>query len=396
MAYHDTISFAPAGGLLPPGLAFLVGGSGQIQAFANGGAFAPHNWLAFSGADLACTLNATSLTPTFTAWFVWKNTGFGVAGPIFRTWGLSVTNQLIITGGIQVENDGTLSAFTAGSPNTVFWNSGGLNPPFFVQPTVWYYFQLSYKVGFDGSGSGGIGGTFEITNFNLWADGILLANAEQGESNFLNDGSFTGFQASPHVAGDPGMSFIDFCQPNGSGDVGLGELFATIGASSSPSLPGGLWTVVIDSPGSLYGPLPPNITITTALGVTTVAEIRAVIDVGPGSGNTGAVISLFVADPGVGFIDLDLPINLTAVPFGTPNGSGFSGHATLVPEPPFIRVAQAVAEPGRAPIDAILHVPQLVVEHMFAPLDSFIHASQLVIELPFKKPAGSGWVVKEC
>lgn len=393
MLFNDPIAFAPVGGGLPSGFSFLGSGGGTIRAFSNHGAFSPHNWLTFSGSDLAAGLDTGPLVDTITVWFAFKNQGFSMRGPIFRTWGYNTVGQRIITSELRAEPDSTLSIYVAGSPNVFIANTGGGAVPFFISSNVWFYFKLTITIDFD------VLGFLRVNYNNIWIDGTSVLSG-RGVSNFYTDQSFIGAVAVPPTPGDPGMNFIDFCQSNGSGEIGLGEVYATEGIASTASLPGNLWDLIIDDPGIDYGPLPPVINILRATGGSGNATLACTIDVGPGSGMTGKVLSIVPISAkflGDGYVHADEPILLTATPFGTPNGSGFAGHATLVPDA-FRRFNQLAVEKSTAPTDvAFNRFNQVVIEKARHPttndFPAFIRFAQIVIELPPRRGPGPSGAV---
>lgn len=376
----------PVGSGTPPSWNFPGGGSGRVQNTLR--AFEDHNWFSFTGQELtspAFVHNDSAIT----VWFAYRNQGFAPNGPIFQCWSPAAGGgNPIRVFNAKMENDGTLSLYVGGSPDIFFANTGSGARPFSFQCNTWFYFQFNVKVDYVVVGSQ----NFLRATVDVILDNVLIISGAQGTSNFYVDTNFPGL--------DPSMAFVSWSQPNGSGPTGLAEPYvSTYLGIGTIGLPGNLWDIIIDAPGSGYGPLAPNIVVTTAHGVNTEAELGAIIDYDPMTmTGTGSVIRLFAQSSqylGDGFDETDLPIVLTAVPFGTPNGSGFLGHATLVPSS-FRRVNQAVVEPASAPINAFVRTPQIVIENSKHPLHTLIRASQLVIELPFTPVAQGGWVVKEC
>lgn len=384
MYFWDPFQGYAVGSGTPPSWGFPGGGSGTIRAFTDRGCFEDHRWFEFSGQELTA--------PAFphpdagaTIWFAYRNNGFAPNGPIFQAWSASLTATPIRVINIKIENDGTLSLYVGGSPDKFFANSGGGTTPFYFDCNTWYYFQINLMVDYEVVG----GQNFLRVKCEVISDGQTILGPAQGTSNFYVDTNFPSL--------DNSMIFVSFSQPNGGGTTGLAEPYGgSLVGFGTIGYPDNLWDLIIDVPGTDYGPLFPTIVITTAHGISTEAEIGGTLDLGAGSDNTGAVTSLIPKAfqyLGDGYDVTFLPITLTAVPFGSPNGSGFMGHATLRPNARR-RVNQAVAEVANAPIDSFTRISQLVVENAQAPIDSFVRISQLVIELPFIPTVG-GWIVKE-
>ena len=373
--YADPISFGAVGsnaGFSPPF------GSATVESYANGGAFSPHNWLSWSGQFLL-TSWTLPLVNGATWWFAWKFQGPICSGPIFETIGYLAdpVGQPTATFKLHLEGDNTLSLYVAGSPDTLFFNTGG-NAGFVAQSNVWYYFQVEITTGFAS------GPPYFLTNLvNIYIDGGLICSGVTGTSNFLV-GPSPLYVSSGGLLGSPGsfdngscaMNAAWFFQPNGSGNAGLTEVYVGGGTGGVLAYPGNLWTLVIDNPGSDYGPLPPVINVSSG-----DAEVGATLTLTPPVTGTGPVTGLYFDYQGDSYAAGGPNILLTATPFGTPNGSGFSGHATTTPLP-HKRVSQMVVENANLPINSNIRISQMVVENAGRPTTSNLRISQMVIELP--------------
>lgn len=402
LLFDDTISFAPVGSGLPLGFSGFPIGTGvsaTIRSGTDGGCFAVHNWLEFqTGQFLSGSLSAHGhLQDVVNVWFGWKSEGFSLKGPILEFW--SFPSIFLDPSGIpfqsvifQIEGDGTLSAVVAGSPNTIFFNSGslgGTTGPFVMQPQVWYFFQIGVKFKY------GPGGVFK-PEVSIIVDGELLTASATGPSNFYSSVSFSGATGPPFNApGDPGVLFFTFSNPNGSGKIGLADVAADDSFNTTPSYTLALWNFIIDNHGTNYGPAPPTINITTPAGNST-AEFSATLDV-PMPGLNGPVLSIQPRTLGVGYNLPDIPILITATPFGTTNGSGFAAHGIPMPVSNR-RVSQGVTEYAYRQQNPFIHVPQTPLELGYKDPAVGIRISQAVIELPpaaIQPSSGSGWIVKE-
>jgi len=361
--YDSIVGTAPGPGF-PPGFS---GNSATVEPYSNDGAFSPHNWLQFVG-----NLNAALTTgvSNFTAWFAWQNTGFSQSGTIFQSVGTLINGQQTATAILKVENDNTLSCYVAGSPNVLVFNSGSLvNPyPFIMQQNVWYFFQVGIKLFTTHIGSV----NFLSAEFSIYVDGFQLCSGTQGISNFYLDTSFQ----SNSFAG----SLVTWSQPNGSGPCGVGETYVG-GYSTSLVYPGNLWSLIIDNPGSGY------------LGGNTLSPSSGDATLGFTIGASGQITSIFPISPNY-LGDSNTGTITLSISSGT--GSGFSGHATLAPNPNR-RISQTLVESSHKPTTANIRAPQLVIEHAYAPSNAHIRIPQMVIELPLNRSAqAGGWIVKEC
>lgn len=215
--FSDPINGAALGPGTPAGFSFPAGGSSTVVA---NGPFPPDQWLEFSGQELDATLTTATLQKGITAWFAFQFLGYTAVGPIFQTWAYPVAGtQNIQTTILKVENDNTLSVYIGSSPNGFLWNSGTGTTPFYLQTGVWYFIQLDIQLGY----SAGTSGFLSINNYDVAVDGNFLIQGIAGNSNFFTDQSFV--NASPMNPGNQGMNFVSFSQPNGSGLVGISEVY---------------------------------------------------------------------------------------------------------------------------------------------------------------------------
>ena len=358
-----------SGGFAPPF------GSALVKAYSPGGAFSPHNWLEWNGQFLEIALLTGTPLRSSTFWFAWKFEGPFCAGPIFQTMASEApSGNAVTTAQLVIENDNTLSCYVGGSPNGLAFNSGQGSNPFYVQSNVWYYFQVGITVSF------AAGAPYSLqSTFNVFVDSLNLCTNAQATSNFWVGPTPPFTSGGSFVNGEPGFTAIEWLSPNGSGKSGLAEFYAG-GLQTSVAFPGNLWTLVVTNPGSGY-----------LIGDT--ASISGDANIGINLNGTGGIASLYPMAPGYlgdSYPNSPPTINIT---INTSTGSGFTGYATVAPNPNK-RISQMAVENAGLPTNSNLRINQMAAEIAGRPSPN-LRISQMVIELPFTNIPG-GWILKEC
>jgi hypothetical protein len=366
---EDPALVGTSGGFAPPF------GSAIVRAYSPGGAFSPHNWLEWNGQFLEIGLLTGVPLRQATFWFAWKFEGPFCSGPIFQTMGQQApSGNLISTSSLVIEKDNTLSGYVSGSPGSLAFNSGGGSNPFYVQSNVWYYFQVGITLAFSAAAP-----YFLQSTFNVFVDSATICTSATATSNFLVGPTPPLTSGGSFINGEPGFTAIEWLPPNGSGNNGLAEFYAGT-LETSVAFPGNLWTLVVTAPGSGYLS---SDTVNTG-GDATIGIIV---------NGSGGVTSLF--PKGGSYLGDSYPnsppiITLT-ITSGT--GSGFTGYATVAPNPNK-RISQMATEIAGLPTNSNLRINQMGVEIAGLPSPR-LRISQMVIELPYKNAPG-GWIVKEC
>lgn len=366
----DPFQYMLPGPATPSGWGFPNGGDGIVVAFggtapgpwySSGGAVTPHNWYAFLGAPLISPMFLeTSLNINWFARFY----ALGAFGPIAYGLGMSAIpdKPLLELAIIQVEADGTLSVYAGPGTSQLCCNTGTYPLAFNVNnanspsQSPWNYIQISLTLSTD------LDSGFLNVSASIAIDGTVITSGAADSSFYTPD-------SLPSM----GFGFSNVGWVSGFGRYqDIGEPFI-LANNTSPTLPGGIWSITMTDEGGGYTAALTTVTIVGGLG----SGAAAYPIIGTGGAITGI---LFLPGSGYGMEGNTPPtVEITG------DGAGASAVVHLEPDS-MARISQAPIEIGIEPSSANVRIAQAAMEISMLPSTAKVRIAQAVIELATLPP----------